>query len=1843
MFGQNRPTFGAPSTNTFGSFGTNTSTGFGQSSFGAKPTGTAAPTFQPTGFGSNTSMFGSSATATSQPSSGLFGTPSATFGATQPTAGFGTPAPNTGFGGFGGGASGGSLFGTPAPSTGMFGSNVQPAAPASGTTGMFGAATNTGFGTQAKPAFGFGATSTSNSLFGQPQTQPTQTTSLFGQQTAQAAPSTGTGLFGSSSFGSTMGAFGSSSGTTGTTVKFNPPAGTDSMMKNNVQTTISTHHQCITCMKEYENKSLEELRFEDYSVGRKGPTPGAGPQPGGLFGATTATTQATPLFGTQQTPLFGTPASTMGQTSFFGQPQQQQAQQPAFGTKQIGFGQATTSTTSTFGFGQAAPQQQQASIFGQPQQAKQFGTSIFGPPTTSQPAPTFGTQAPATGFGFGTPQQTQSLFNAPKTAMGVQTSTAGFGFPQTTTTQSAGTNIFGAKPVTGFGATSTPAFGGTPAQTTTPAFSGFGTAGTGLFTPGQPAFGVKPAGPTFGTATSTAPTLGFGQTPSMFGGTSAASAKPGLFGTTTSFGSSGFGTTPSFGTNVGGMGTTAPGSLFGGTGIGAPTSLSFGTTQPAAGASTSQLPIHQYILTLSEISQSSDHPLFRKMLEPSGKAEELIKSSSRTSLSNGAAPTPPQYRISPMPSSKIRTKALLNGSSTSGGRRSIFEGLSDEEEGEETGTASEAKTDFFVPRRSVKKLQLKAITLDTTVEAEDKADETEPIKAAPAISPEDRTPVVDSRPNPRIREELDDSLTVLKIRRPTVAFLNQSVALDRSSMLDETGIGEGEVTVAEEISETVEEEIVPPHPAGIVLRRCGYSTIPTMEELAIKGLDESGKCIVTSFSIIRRGYGQIFFEGPLDVANLNLDEIVLFRHKEVTVYPDDSKKPPEGEGLNRRAEITLDRVWPVDKTTGEYITNPERLAVMRYEERLARAAHRLQAKFIEYRPETGSWVFRVNHFSKYGLEDSDEENELPVVPPKAATLPTSQGQAAQVTTTGAGLGGISTTIVQATSMSMTFEEDMGVEDDMVITQFGDGFEDSARIQSPPPVSTQLARTLGMPSQRVQIMKASFFDADNDFIQDVSMGVGSFLEQSVRMSQSIAPRKDMSRMFNDSPVRSPGSLFKSSAIAAIQPPDDVNKSHVPMEQTFNATTKMQDFTGIENLSTYVRLEHVRNPEKCRKVVPRFATAEVALSRSVMQGKFGIVTDAALFQNRQFRVGWGPDLHHLELKATKRLSLLTVKTSDLRQSINPEEDVFTVESKNPYVVFLATYLNHTKQNVVKGVPTLCPLPGSQAVGFLKAATESLTSKLKTSGSSETRQLLNYMGKVWNLCIALWGPLDVESGSHAETMARKETLTHWLEEAATETNITGLNEEEEVLTLLARHDVAGAARLAHKNGEYYLALLISQAGSSLAFKGMLQRQLHLWTENRADAFITEDRLRVFALLAGITVWETTHGKINTCEGMDWIKALAHHLWYVISPVGSITDALLEYEAACGISKDESGVEVYASGPTPSYSQSPTQFRDLCFQLISLYCHRTIPLEKLINPLSHTWNVCENVLSWLLWQQLQALGYSHLSETAAAQLTTAFASQLENCGLWHWAIFVAMHLKSTPSFIQSFVEDILVRHIGQEKDEKCERFLVEKLGIPQQWIEKSRAVRALYSFCPRLQATSLLAAGLYNQAHDVICDELAPEAILSESYQELEELLAPLADPERSSMIADWYLKGKVYWNYITVVKAVDRILKQDNSNEKGMQLEKLTPDLTSLCNLVSSLPVPTAKHRLVRTEIAQKAAYILKNVIGLQSVNASEEIVVPPRFVLPQLRQLPVTQDYSLSELNNVVRAYFLELKV
>ena len=277
---------------------------------------------------------------------------------------------------------------------------------------------------------------------------------------------------------------------------------------------------------------------------------------------------------------------------------------------------------------------------------------------------------------------------------------------------------------------------------------------------------------------------------------------------------------------------------------------------------------------------------------------------------------------------------------------------------------------------------------------------------------------------------------------------------------------------------------------------------------------------------------------------------------------------------------------------------------------------------------------------------------------------------------------------------------------------------------------------------------------------------------------------MSLVLKDATMPVPKSLFKVNAMTPVRDQQqDKTQTYGEMDQSISASVSRVQAAELDNLSSYVRLEHVsRNPEHLKKVVPRFPSAEIPMSRSLMHGKFHVISDAGLFHNRQSRVAWGPDLQYLDITHTARLSLAMMKTSDFKQSIKSttdNDDLFSVNSKNPYVVLLATYLNNTKLTRVDDIPTLGPISGCDAVRSLKSATENLISKLKSSGDSQALSLLNYMLKVWTLCIALWGPLEVEpSSSHAETMARKERLTHWLEDASTETIITGLNEEEEVI---------------------------------------------------------------------------------------------------------------------------------------------------------------------------------------------------------------------------------------------------------------------------------------------------------------------------------------------------------------------------------------------------------------------------------------------------------------------------------
>ncbi|CAF1191403.1 unnamed protein product [Adineta steineri] len=160
-----------------------------------------------------------------------------------------------------------------------------------------------------------------------------------------------------------------------------------------------------------------------------------------------------------------------------------------------------------------------------------------------------------------------------------------------------------------------------------------------------------------------------------------------------------------------------------------------------------------------------------------------------------------------------------------------------------------------------------------------------------------------------------------------------------------------------------------------ILTREDYYMKPNLTEL--KSLfNDKNQCIVKQFTVGHEKYGSVTFYGQINLTGLNLDEIIEINHHEVIVYPDDNNKPSVGEELNRSARITLLGVYPTDRTTHEQITDIERIKAMNYDNYLRVITKKFDGEFVKYGVDDGSWTFMVKHFTRYGLDNDDQDDVI---------------------------------------------------------------------------------------------------------------------------------------------------------------------------------------------------------------------------------------------------------------------------------------------------------------------------------------------------------------------------------------------------------------------------------------------------------------------------------------------------------------------------------------------------------------------------------------------------------------------------------------------------------------------------------------------------------------------------------------------------------------------------------------------------------------------------------------------------------------------------------------------------
>ncbi|CAF1186793.1 unnamed protein product [Adineta ricciae] len=160
-----------------------------------------------------------------------------------------------------------------------------------------------------------------------------------------------------------------------------------------------------------------------------------------------------------------------------------------------------------------------------------------------------------------------------------------------------------------------------------------------------------------------------------------------------------------------------------------------------------------------------------------------------------------------------------------------------------------------------------------------------------------------------------------------------------------------------------------------ILTRLNYYMKPDLAELETL-FNDKGQCLVKQFTVGNDKYGSVTFYGQINVAGLNLDEIIQINHQEVIVYPDDIRKPAVGEELNRSARITLFDVYPIDRATRSKISDIERIRAMNYSDHLRETTGKFDGEFINYDPIDGSWTFMVKHFTRYGIDENEKYTNL---------------------------------------------------------------------------------------------------------------------------------------------------------------------------------------------------------------------------------------------------------------------------------------------------------------------------------------------------------------------------------------------------------------------------------------------------------------------------------------------------------------------------------------------------------------------------------------------------------------------------------------------------------------------------------------------------------------------------------------------------------------------------------------------------------------------------------------------------------------------------------------------------
>lgn len=509
-----------------------------------------------------------------------------------------------------------------------------------------------------------------------------------------------------------------------------------------------------------------------------------------------------------------------------------------------------------------------------------------------------------------------------------------------------------------------------------------------------------------------------------------------------------------------------------------------------------------------------------------------------------------------------------------------------------------------------------------------------------------------------------------------------------------------------------------------------------------------------------------------------------------------------------------------------------------------------------------------------------------------------------------------------------------------------------------------------------------------------------------------------------------------------------------------------------------------------------------------------------------------------------------------------------------------------------------------------------------------------------------------------------------------------EERAIAQLSCNNVAEACHALLEGLNLRLATMVAQIGGDANMRQTMLTQIEEWRRLDMLAEMEDAHRALYELLSGNCA--QADGKLGTGRenkavsfnissrfSLDWRRAFGLRLWY-----GTLADEPIELAVAQFADAIRDGLEDVR--PVPWFVRDnadmgwtdpdATNREDLLWGILKLYAASKLDVPANVEDVLAPENVSGHPLNARLSFQLFQLFYSRhgdakeaderkvgmptfrgdsegdfrrsfMSSTATVtnrdtqgidplielgdNITLSYAASLHTQQHWTTAIWVYTHLSSAAMrehYIRSLVNQF-AKSITLADTDSTYASLTNELHVPATWLHAAAALQAKTEGDAVREATHLILADEPDEAHEVLCRKVGPDAIISRDYEPLRELMAgfmpeeangstndgaSLASSKRSGYgrgqehVAGWAQGGQIYFDYIELLDYTGRRSTYRVDEELEQEIQHLLAKLQKALEIAARDRLESCglEERVALMEIAGTVA----NLVAKNKVHPS-----------------------------------------